>query len=482
MHTPFFSAFRAQLGPMKAKRRLVNTRCVHQLQIFFEKIFPPHRLSPADEGKNSRKRHFFQDVTFWMFLWQVLNVGSSCRDALLQRQSRLTAKGLALPKTGTSAYCQARARLDWEAIHSIFKDTIKRANELCHQSMLWLGHQVFVIDGSTVLMPDTPKNQKAYPQPSFQKRGCAFPMMRLVVLFSLATGTVVQTVTGTFIQSELNLFRSIMNQLPSGSILLGDRGWSDYVTAAVLQASNVFVVMRQNVKRPKDFRKGRRLGPNDRLIKWTKPARKPKTISQEDWEALPDFIHARMIRFQAKVRGRQQTIITITTLLDPKKYPVEAIAQLVKHRWKIELTLRDLKTTMKMEMLRCRSPKMVEKELQMHLIAYNFIRCLMLEAALKHDVPADRLSFKGSVDTVRNFSSTVAQAKTIKERAAAVAVVLELISKDVLPDRPDRHEPRAVKRRRKPYSMLNGHRKIYKEPPKRRGNRTKKARKNRVLN
>jgi Transposase DDE domain len=223
-------------------------------------------------------------------------------------------------------------------------------------------------------------------------------------------------------------------------------------------------LFRLHQARRLDWRKGKRLGKNDRIVTWSKPGMKPRYLPQYLWKLVPNQLQVRVLRFPLEVPGfRSQSVTLVTTLLDAQAYPAQEVAQLYARRWKIELWFRDIKTSMGMEVLRCQSPKMIHKELEMFLIAYNLIRALMTEAAALHDVPVDRISFKGTVDAARQYSIAIAQARSKKKQQTLVADLLTILARDALPNRPGRCEPRAVKRRPKPFPLLNRHRHKYKE-------------------
>jgi len=240
--------------------------------------------------------------------------------------------------------------------------------------------------------------------------------------------------------------------------------------------------MRMHQSRPADFRKGKALGKNHRLICWQKPTKKPRAMRQEQFDLLPAQITLRMLRLHISAPGfRTRTIVLVTTLLDTKLYPPEALFELYRRRWAIELFLRDIKTTMKMDVLRCKSPAMVQRELAMHCIAYNLIRTLMLEASICYHVALDRISFKGTVDTLRQWAPVIArlQAKA-KRRSALINALLLVIATDPVPLRPNRREPRAVKRRPKPFQLLNKLRHRMKDTPHRDKFYTRRPKKNRA--
>src|ERR1700751_3668724 len=236
----------------------------------------------------------------------------------------------------------------------IYKQTLENMSST---AKLWQGRVVKIADGTTLSMPDTAANQKRWPQPNSQKPGCGFPMVRLVGLFSLASGALLQTVTDTFFSNENNLFERLFKFLDPGDVVLTDRNFCSYGNISALLSQKVDVVMRMHQSRPADFRKGKALGKNHRLITWLKPVKKPRAMSQQDFDALPSQINLRMLRLHISAPGfRTRTIVLVSTLLEPKLYPCEALAELYRRRWAIELFFRDIKTTMNMEFLRCQSP------------------------------------------------------------------------------------------------------------------------------
>jgi hypothetical protein len=334
---------------------------------------------------------------------------------------------------------------------------------------LWHGLEVKVADGSCLALADTPANQKRYPQSKSQAEGCGFPLMRLLVLFSLASGAILALVKSNKHQHELKLFRRVWEMLKKGDLLLADRSFADYVTLATLPLRGIAGVFhchggRTNV----DFRQGQKLGPRDRLQIWIKPKIKPATVTQRQWKKLPAQITVRLIKYRVIQKGfRTRWVILVTTLLDHEKYPAVEMAALYRRRWRLELCLRDLKISMGMEQLRCKTPALVEKELYMYLMAHNLIRCLMAEAAGTYEVDLERVSFKGSVDTVRQYSAALAQARSRRVRKLLMRELLENLARDLVPDRPDRVEPRAVKKRPKPYPLLNRPRHLFKTIPHR---------------
>jgi len=320
---------------------------------------------------------------------------------------------------------------------------------------LWCGRRVKVVDGSGLSMPDTAENQAVYPQSRRQKPGCGFPVMRIVALFSLATGAIVALAKDALRVHERTLFRRLWDSLDPGDVVLADRGFCSYADYYRLARRGVDAVMRKNGRRSVGATPGRRLGKGDRLVHWHKTGRCPKWLDREAWDAMGDRLTVREVHFVVDTPGfRSQAITVSTTLLDPRAYPTNAFIELYRRRWMAELFLRDIKTTLGMDILTCKSPDMVHKELLMYLIAYNLVRALMLEASLRHGVPVHRISFKGTLSTVREWTPILAAASRTRRRAL-VDRLIAILARDPLPHRPNRVEPRARKRRPKNYQLLS---------------------------
>lgn len=453
--TELFGRIHSPKAPLRQTRQSMAGASIHVLERLFKDHFPAGLLSQSDEGDNSRDRVFSRRVTFWTFLWQTLNPGSSCRSALLKVKSWFEFLGLPAPSTDTSPYCQARLRLDSDTLERALRASALAAEQRAPLQWLFHGREVLVGDGTTFAAPDTKKNQRAYPQSALQRPGCGFPLVRCVALFSLASGAVLSVVLGNKHRAELQLFRKIWDELKTGMIFLADRGFCDYVTLAGLAQRGVDSVLRLNHMRPHDFRVGRRLGRYDRLVTWHKPKRKPCTATRKLWRSLPDVLTLRLIRYPVQVPGfRSRHIILVTTLLNPRDYPVAELAQLYLRRWRVELFLRDIKTTLQMDMLTGKSPAMLYREVMMHMIGYNLIRCVMVEAAALHYLPLERISFKGSVDALRHYSEVIAQATSRRQQTQLINNMLAALARDALPDRPGRVEPRHQKRRPKDFPFL----------------------------
>ena len=422
-------------------------------------------------GAPARHRLFSPARTFWLFLSQVLSADGSCREAVRNFLAWLAREDLwpASPKTG--AYCKARARLPLGAIVGLHHGVVGQVQTRYAHKDLWCGRAVNVVDGSSVSMPDTPENQARYPQSGKSKPGCGFPVMTLVAVFSLATGVLVDVAKGTLRVAEQTLFRQLWRLWESGDVVLADRKFCSFADFYFLGLIGVDCVMRNHQRRTVGIERVKRLGKKDRLIHWLKMKPCPQWLTPEQWKTVPDTLLVREITFCVEIPGfRTQTITVATTLLDPKQFPKDAFAHLYRMRWMAELFLRDIKISLGMDVLRCKTPDMVEKELYMYVIAHNLIRVLLLQAAQTHALSPLRLSFKGTAATVRQWAPIMAAApKTVQKRM--YAALLTAIARDPVPLRPNRTEPRARKRRPKNYQLLNAPRHTFKECPHRNNHR-----------
>src|ERR1700674_1814723 len=465
--TPFFSALFPLLFGRPPCRELKNLQArasgsdsISELRKALGQFVPDALL--GRHTQSGRNRLFTPLVTFWAFLSQILSPESAFRDAVRKAQAWWSL-GRRLPvSTNTSAYCQARSRLSDQTLLAIHRQTAQRLECNVPTDSLWLGRRVKVVDGTTCSMPDTAQSQKAYPQPGSQKPGCGFPMIKVVGLFCLASGALLEVVRGTLRVHESQLFRHLWSHLNPGDVLLADRGFCSFFSLSSLQERGVDCLMRLHQRRRVDFRRGKRLGPEDIVLHWTKPAQRPETLNAQEFSALPDSLTVRQIRLHPKIKGfRVRTIVLVTTLLDPIAFPAQALGELYFQRWSVELHFREIKTLLRLDILRCLSPQMVQKELLLHMIAYNLIRCLMQQAAICHHVDLSRISFKGALDTLHHFADVIrAAAAKPRQRAQLYSEMLRLIALDQLPIRPLRSELRAKKRRAKNYQLLTKPRKL----------------------
>lgn len=400
-------------------------------------------------------------ITVWTFLSQCLSPDHSCRDAVARLMAWRLARGMRSCSADTGAYCTARGQLPEEACSQLARETGRQVDEAAPPDWLWLGRRVLDVDGSTITMPDTEANQAEYPQQSSQAPGCGFPIARIVLIFSLAVGTVLDAAIGKYQgkqTGENSLFRALHDTLRNGDVVLADRYFSGWFDIALLQQQDVDVVIRKHQLRRTDFRLGVRLGPDDHLVCWRKPPR-PDWMNHEQYATLPEVLTMREVRIHVTQRGfRPRSLVVVTTLLDSDQYPASEIAALYRRRWQAELHLRSLKIVLQMDHLRCKTPERVRNEFYMHLVAYNLIRELMATAAFRAGVSPWTISFKGALQTINNFAPLLTSRITTLEWCEAL---LDAIATHEVGNRPDRVEPRVVKRRPKQYKHMRRPRREY---------------------
>jgi len=461
--TPFFQAFGPLLFGRPARRtlqKLGKLDSLSELYELFGHLLPEGLLGRSDRGVNSRERLFSTQVTFWAFAAQILSPGTACREIVRRveawwQESAGQGQG---PSSSTSAYCQARARLEPAVLELIRAEISWSLERNVLNLERWVGGRpVKIVDGTGISMPDTPENQALWPQPSSQAPGCGFPTMKLVGLFSLGSGALLEAQTGNQHTHESILFRALWSKLQKGDIVLADRGFCSYAGIAALQQQRgVDSVMRLHQMRKADFRSGRRLGAEDRLVVWQKPAQRTEAWSEQEFAALPQTLSLRMIGLRVAASGfRTKSVVLITTLVDAAAYPADLLRELYGKRWQVEMHFAQIKTFLGMDVLRCKSPELIQREVLMHQIAYNLVRSLMQRSAHLHHVTLARLSFKGTLDTLRHWSGLIAAAgKTPRQQQKLIDLMLALIAGDLVPERPGRSEPRGKKRRPKNYQLL----------------------------
>lgn len=431
--------------------RQVAARSSADLAGIIGPLIPPESLRALDDCAQ-RDRIFTPRVIFWAFLAQILNPGQSCREALRGIQANRARRRQKPISSDTGGYCLARRRLPEKTLASTWQQMAHIMAQNIPPDFLWLGLRVGVVDGTTLSMPDTSANQAVWPQPSTQKPACGFPVLKLAAVFSLATGAIHAIALGSLHNAEHALLQTLWPVLQTFDLILGDRNFGSYVNFARLLASGVHGVFRLHQGRKIDWRQGKRLGPNDRLITWQIP---PKT-SWTNPEKLPESITLRVLKFTITVPGfRTQHVILVTDLLDPIRYPATQLAKLYLKRWEVELFLRQIKITLRMDILRCLTPRMIRRELHLHLIAYNAIRTLMLDASGTTRTPITRISFKGTCDILRQWIPPLrSAANNAKLYRHLIRTLFRILATDTVPLRPERSEPRAVKRRPKNYNRL----------------------------
>jgi len=413
-----------------------------------------------------RERVFSPVVTFWMFLSQVLSDGASCQEMVAKALAALWLTEAKQASTDNSAYCQARKRLPESFLKRLAEQTASQLECQVNLKHLWMGRHVKIVDGSSLSMPDTAANQKSYPQPDGQKPGCGFPVMRLVVVFSLATGVLLRMARGSLRQSERALFQSLIDILQPGEILLADRGFCSFADIYVLMARGIDAVLRVPKYRLIGARGKKQLGRGDRLVEWIQSEKIcPAWMELKIWNEMPNKITLREITYSVPVKGfRSKRIVLATTLIDSKLFPKKAFVGLYLQRWKAELFLRDIKISLHMDILRCKTPEMIHKELWMYLIAYNLIRTLMWSAAQHQGVCVLSISFRSSLASIRQWVPwMVVLDSTLRRFSKTQNPFLDYLAQQLVPYRPNRIQPRARKRRLKNYPLLTAPRKRFKE-------------------
>lgn len=454
---------------------------LHRCQVLIQKFtsgigLPFQELLPMEIienilreiGVKYRSRIYNPVVIVWSFLSQVLEPDHSCQNAVSRIMAYLADEDRKIPSANTSAYCQARKKLPEELFKKLLEKSAKNNEDKIDKKHLWRGRPVKSIDGSTVSMPDTLKNQSAYPQPSSQKKGCGFPLAKIGVLFSYATGSVVGIVIDIFKTHDIKLARKLTDYLKRGDILLGDRAFCSYLDICLWQQKGIDTVVRlhqgrlqKGKKRPKytvyppfKQKKKTRKSPPDCLIIWSKPNRKPPDISPEDFDILPNDLVLRELHCYICIPGfRTKEITVVTTLLDAVEYPASAILELYESRWQTEVNLRNLKTILGMDILSCQTPEMIRKEIYVYLLAYNLLRSIMYDAGATFDCQPIRLSLQATRQHFNNFSSRWDN-KTQLQAAKIYQIMLEQVADSYQKKRVGRVEPRVRKRRPKAYPLM----------------------------
>jgi hypothetical protein len=447
-------------GRFRQQVRFLQRQFLQDGGLAFTDVLSAETISQALNTIDAWKNRVYSPlVTLWIFLGQVLSADHSCRAAVARLIAHRVSRGQRACSAETSAYCQARKRLPEQFFSEIARQTGRTLEARANSDWLWKGRHVYMFDGSTVSMPDTPANQNAYPQPDTQKPGLGFPLARIAAVFSLSCGAVVELGICRYAgkgQGELSLLRRMWDLFVPGDVLLTDRLMCSWREMVMLKQRDVDSVTRLN-RRKADFRRGKRLGKGDHIVNWPKPT-KPRSIDTKEYNLLPGHLAIREIRVHVDQAGfRSKTIFVATTMLDIELVNKDDLANLFLARWNNEIDLRALKQTMQMEILRCKTPELVRKEIWAHILAYNLIRTIMAQAASKHALPPRSISFKGTLQTLEAFQPMIAMQgdHVSSQRWLFYEQLLEAIVKHRVADRPDRIEPRRIKRRHKHYVPLS---------------------------
>lgn len=413
-------------------------------------------------GFSFRQRVYSPMVVVWMFVMQTLSADRSCQQVVTRFNAWRMAQGLPRSSGDTTSYCQARRRLPIALFERLLAWTARQCDEAGVGDWRFQGREVVIVDGTTVTMADTRANQSAYPQIANQQPGCGFPLARIVHVFSLATGAATMFAMGRYAgkeTGETSLLRTLLSQFHAGEIVLADRYYASFWLLALSELRGIDIVARAHHLRKIDFRRGLRQGDCDQIVGYSKPQR-PTWMTQREYESYPASILVRHLRYQVTQRGfRTRQITLATTLLQADVYRAEDLADLYRRRWQAELHIRSLKTQMQMDHLRCKSPAMIQKELHCHLIGYNLVRAAMLATALKFRLPPWRLSFTGAMQAIEEFAAGLRW--NPKQQEPQWINVLQTIGQLQVGARPDRNEPRELKRRAKQYKLMQTPRNRY---------------------
>ncbi len=441
------------------KRKFTNS-----VGLPFRELLPESTIVEALEAEKIeyRNRLFNPIVTLWAFLSQVLDTDKSLQNAVSRIIAWLAADGEAMPSSDTGGYSKARKRLPEKFLLRLLGKTAQGLEKHSSSEDLWCDRHVKLCDGSTVIMSDTPQNQAEYPQHANQAPGCGFPIAKIVVMFSLATGAALETLIAPFRTGEVTLARQLYPNLLPGDVVLADRAFGTYVDLVLVQQYSADAVFRKHQSRQSDFRRGQKLGIGDHIVTWSKPKRCPRSMSQEEFAELPEQVRVREVHLLIQQKGfRPREIIVVTTLLESKVYTKAKLAQLYQWRWQVEVDLRHVKTTLGMEMLRGKTPDMVRREIYVHLMAYNLLRTVMWQAGKKAGVCPMCISLQGTRQHFGNFCPELYRAGA-KKRLQLYNTLLTVVTDKLLPERPYRYEPRLKKQRPKPYGWMQQPRHVLK--------------------
>jgi hypothetical protein len=475
LYLPGFHLATLRRKPRSAGQKLVDQlaeirrKSISQLAVCFTHFIPGQALKPHRSGAQSRRRLFSKENTFWGFFSQVLNADSGCSEVVRKFHAFAASRSMLQPSSSTSGYCQARQKFKESDLESVLAHTTQQLAQRDSEKGL-LDRRVIVVDGTGVSMPDTPENQQVWPQTTQQSPGCGFPQAYLCACFNLQTGALLSYELGNKKSHELLMLREQWNTFESGDIFLGDKGFCSYYDVSKFTDQGVDSVITLARRSPVTANNADQiLGEDDLLIHWSRPKwSKRRSYSKAEWEALPERLVLRQIKVHVQEPGyRTQSFFIITTLTDASLYSADDVAGLYFQRWDVELFFRDIKTTLGMDILRCKSPSMVRKEILMHFIVYNCLRLLMLKAADQADVPVRMISFKASIQTLRQWEPLLKSGLSKAEQARLLSLLCDSLAASILHLRPGRREPRCTKRRPKNFQRMTRPRHEMMETPHR---------------
>jgi hypothetical protein len=405
------------------------------------------------------------DVTVACLLSQALDEDQSLQASVLRLIASKTANDEEVPSANTSAYSQARSRLPLEILESLSEQVAEKTTKEVLTEQQWRGRTPKLVDGSTLSMPDTPANQEKFPQPKSQKKGVGFPLARFVVIICFVTGVVLKFAMDSFSGKETGehaLLRQIIDAFKPGDIALGDAYYPSYFLVCELIKRGVDFVFPAHGARHMDFRTGERLGKKDHTVLWIKPS-KPDWMEQEMYDDYPEFVKIREVEITSERPGfRTKKRTLVTSFLNSIEVSKKDLSELYAFRWFVELDIRSIKSVMKMDVLRSKTPEMIKKEVWSRLLAYNIVRRIMVDAAKKTSKMPRQLSFKTALRAIGMFRQ---QGLISMNNESAYNILLAAISHKEVGNRPGRNEPRMIKRRPKPQKRLQKSRSFYKANP-----------------
>ncbi len=401
---------------------------------------------------------FSTEIVLWAFLAQTLRdgKGAACAAGVADIATYMLQTNQHAPCGNTGAYCRARGKLSLSALERLVAESARQLERDADEAWLWKGLHAKLVDGFTFTMPDTPANQEAFPQVAGQTPGVGLPIARACTVMSLATASVCGLAIGPYKGKETGenaLLRGMLDIFDEGDVAVFDRHYCSFMMLAQLSLRGVPVCARLHQCRASDFRRGRRLGHDDHLITWTRPAR-PAWMSEEEYARIPETLTLRELRFDVTVPGRRtKTLTVVTTLTDPEAYSKDDIAELYGFRWSVELDIRDIKQTLNLDHVRCKTPEMVRLELWVTLLAYNLIRKVIATAAAVHGKSPRRLGFTLACQSVLSSWMLLAT-RACSDPQAIHSMTLAHIAANEVANRPGRIEPRVLKRRRHRYPLM----------------------------
>ncbi|MDA1139167.1 MAG: IS4 family transposase [Planctomycetota bacterium] len=408
-----------------------------------------------------RQRVFCPVVTLWLWLGQVFEADGSCRAAVGQVFGRLVGRLPVWMKVSTdcSGYSQARKRLPESVTKEVACAVAEEMDSLATDQTFQ--RRVYLVDGSSCSVSDTKKNQAEYPQPDTQKEGCGFPFVRMVGFFSLVSGALKEISLGTYFDSEQTLFRQLWEKLKPQDLIIADGLYGTYMNMVLLKEKGVDCLTKAGKRRNLDLTNSERLGKKDWLVELKRPKR-PTWMSKDEYARIPKTFKARYVEYSVEIPGRKTKVVQLmTTLLDHKTYTPKKLAELYACRWTVEVDFRHLKTTLGMNVIEVKTPEMIRKAIWIHTLAYNLIRKVMWDASVKHQIPINTVSFKGTLQLIEGVGAAVNQDSNLANFKAYDAL-LEGISRRPVRPRPNRWEPRAIRRRKNKYPFMIKPRSEYK--------------------